>query len=50
MVSAVEITVSTVIYAADYFRAKLGAEIFSDCRCTKQELLGTNYKQEMWGG
>lgn len=29
---AVEITISIVIYTADYFRAKLGAEIFSDSK------------------
>lgn len=48
---AVEITVLIVIYTADYFRAKLGAEIFFRFkRCTKQDLLRTNYREEMWGG
>lgn len=47
--TAVQITISTVIYTADYFRARLGAEIYFRLkRCTNQDLHGTNYRWEMW--
>lgn len=51
MVTALEITTSLVIYTADHFRAKLAAEIYFRLKtCKKQDLHGTNYRQEMWGG
>ena len=51
MVTALEITISIVIYTADYFRAKMGVDIYFRLkRCTNQDLHGTNYSREMWGG
>lgn len=52
---AVEITISIVIYTADYFRAKLGAEIFSDSKDVQSRtcsglITGKRCGVVSWGG